>query len=73
MRRMRKRKLAAALTAAALLGSLAFPAQGATVSEENWDKQETVHVTAAPSGKAKEVEVEVILRQKGTLRIVLIA
>ena len=66
MRRMRKRKLAAALTAAALLGSLVFPAQGATVSEENWDKQETVHVTAAPSGKAKEVEVEVILRQKGT-------
>ena len=66
MRRMKKWKLAAALTAASLLGSLAFPVRAATVSEENWDKQETVHVTAAPSGKAKEVEVEVILRQKGT-------
>ena len=63
---MRNRKLAAALTAAALLGSLAFPVQAATVSEEDWDKQETVHVTTAPSGKAKEVEVEVILRQTGT-------
>ena len=57
MRRMKKWKLAAALTAASLLGSLAFPVRAATVSEENWDKQETVHVTAAPSGKAKEVEV----------------
>lgn len=62
---MRNRKLAAVLTAAVLLGNLAFPAQAATVSEEDWDKQETVHVTSAPSGKAKEVEVEVILRQTG--------
>ena len=66
MRRMRKRKLTAALTAAVLLGSLVVPAQAATVSEEDWDKQETVHVTSAPSGKAKEVEVEVILRQTAT-------
>lgn len=66
MRRMRNRKLAAALTATVLLVNLAFPVRAATVSEENWDKQETVHVTAAPSGKAKEVEVEVVLRKNGT-------
>ena len=61
--------MAAFLAGALVLGSTALPAGAETVSEKDWDKQETVHVTAAPTGKTKEVEVEVILRRDGTAPI----
>ena len=61
--------MAAFLAGALIIGSLTLPAGAKTVSQEDWDKQESVHVTAAPTGKAKEVEVEVILRWDGTAPI----
>ena len=67
MRRMRV--MAALLAGALVIGSVVLPVKAETVSEEDWDKKETVHVTAAPTGKAKEVEVEVILRRDGTAAI----
>lgn len=67
---MRRVSVMAALLAGALvIGSVVLPVKAETVSEEDWDKQEVVHVTAAPTGKAKEVEVEVILRRDGTAAI----
>ncbi len=65
----RVRVMAALLAGALVIGSVALPVKAETVSEEDWDKKETVHVTAAPTGKAKEVEVEVILRRDGVAAI----
>ena len=50
MRRMRV--MAAFLAGTLIIGSLTLPAGAKTVSQEDWDKQESVHVTAAPTGKA---------------------
>ena len=61
MRRMRV--MAAFLAGTLIIGSLTLPAGAETVSQVDWDKRESVHVTAAPTGKAREVEVEVVLRQ----------
>ena len=65
----RVRVMAALLAGALVIGSVALPVKAETVSEEDWDKKETVHVTAAATGKAKEVEVEVVLRRDGTAAI----
>ena len=64
MRRMRV--MAALLAGALMIGSIALPVKAETVSEEDWDKRESVHVTASASGQAQEVESEVTLRRKGS-------
>lgn len=61
--------MAAFLAGTLIIGSLTLPAGAKTLSQEDWDKRESVHVTAAPTGKAKEVEVEVVLRRDGTAPI----
>ena len=61
--------VAAFLAGTLIIGSLTLPAGAKTLSQVDWDKWESVHVTAAPTGKAKEVEVEVILRRDGTAPI----
>ena len=58
--------VAAFLAGTLIIGSLTLPAGAKTLSQVDWDKWESVHVTAAPTGKAKEVEVEVLHRRDGT-------
>jgi len=62
----RVRVMAALLAGALMIGSVALPVKAETVSEEDWDKRESVHVTASASGQAQEVESEVTLRRKGS-------
>lgn len=71
MRGMTKRKITAALLALPMLLWTVLPAKAATLEADPKDKQESVHVTAAADGTAKEVESEVVLLAgKGSGKIV---
>lgn len=71
MRGMTKRKITAALLALPMLLWTVLPARAATLEADPKDKQESVHVTAAADGTAKEVESEVVLLAgKGSGKIV---
>lgn len=45
--------MAAFLAGTLIIGSLTLPAGAETVSQEDWDKQESVHVTAAPTARPR--------------------
>lgn len=71
MRGITKRKMRAALLALPMLLWTVLPVKAATLEADPKDKQESVHVTAAADGTAKEVESEVVLLAgKGSGKIV---
>lgn len=69
MRGIRKRQLAAALLTLPMLMLTVLPARAAGLEADQKDKRESVHVTAAADGSAKEVESEIVLRPVGSGKI----
>lgn len=62
MRGVTKRKIASGLLVLPMLLTAILPAKAASLEADPKDKQESVHVTAAADGTAREVESEVVLR-----------